>query len=40
MPEGIRPRVRGNVTYYYYDCGGTPRKELPLGIDYVLAVQL
>lgn len=33
-----RPQKSGK-TYYYFDAGGTPRKEIPLGSDYVLAVQ-
>ncbi|MGU7780689.1 tyrosine-type recombinase/integrase [Burkholderia sp. PU8-34] len=39
MPPRMRPRVRGKKTYYYYDAGGKPRKEIPLGSDYVVAVQ-
>lgn len=39
VPSGIRPRHRKNKTYYYLDTGATPRKEIPLGSDYVLAVQ-
>lgn len=35
----LRLRVRGNRTYYYYDLGGKPRKELSLGSDYGLAIQ-
>lgn len=35
----MRARVRGGKTYYTYDCGGKPRKEIPLGTDYLLAVQ-
>lgn len=35
----MRARVRRNKTWYYYDCGGKPRKEIPLGQDYVIAVQ-
>lgn len=33
-----RPQKSGK-TYYYFDAGGKPRKEIPLGSDYVLAVQ-
>lgn len=36
MPPGMRPRVRASGTYYYYDTGA---KEIPLGRDYVVAVQ-
>ena len=32
-------RVRKSGTYYYYDCGGKPRREIPLGSDFVIAVQ-
>lgn len=39
LPSGIRARRRGDVTYYYYDAGGKPRKELPLGTDYPMAVK-
>lgn len=30
---------RSGVTYYYFDNGGHPRKEMALGSDYVLAVR-
>lgn len=39
LPPRVRARVRGDTTYYFYDTGGRPRKEIPLGTDYVLAVQ-
>jgi integrase len=39
MPPRMRPRRRGKVTYYYYDHGGKPRREEPLGTDFVLAIQ-
>lgn len=44
LPRGMRARVRARkhsepVIYYYYDTGSRPRKEIPLGKDYVLAVQ-
>jgi integrase len=35
----LRARVRGSTVYYFYDHGGTPRKETSLGTDYILAVQ-
>lgn len=38
LPQ-FRVRRRGNKIYYYYDTGGKPRKEIPLGSDYLLAVQ-
>jgi integrase len=34
----LRERKRGDKIYYFYDVGGTPRKELPLGSDYGLAI--
>lgn len=34
----LRERIRGARTYYYYDAGGKPRKEIPLGTDYGLAI--
>ena len=34
----LRERKRGATTYYLYDTGGTPRKEIPLGKDYGLAI--
>lgn len=39
LPPRMRARRRGNVTYYLYDTGGKPRHEIPLGTDYILAVQ-
>lgn len=39
LPERMRARTKNGTTYYSYDLGGRPRKELPLGTDYVLAVQ-
>lgn len=35
----LRVRVRGGKRWYYYDLGGRPRVELPLGSDRALAVQ-
>jgi hypothetical protein len=35
----MRARHRKAGTYYYLDTGAKPRKEIPLGSDYVLAVQ-
>lgn len=35
----LRKRIqRSGTTYYYYDTGGTPRKEIALGSDYGLAI--
>lgn len=40
LPKGMRSRERGKgKVYYFFDTGGKPRKEIPLGQDYVLAVQ-
>lgn len=35
----FRVRRRGAATYYFYDHGGTPRREEPLGRDYGLAIK-
>lgn len=35
----LRLRKRGGRVYYYYDHGGTPRRETSLGSDYGLAVK-
>jgi integrase len=35
----MRKRVRRERVYYYFDTGGTPRKEIALGTDYFLALQ-
>lgn len=38
--QNLRARVqKSGKTYYYFDAGGKPRKEIPLGSDYVLAVR-
>lgn len=39
LPAGMRARHRHAGTYYYLDTGAMPRREIPLGSDYVLAVQ-
>lgn len=39
LPKGMRARVRGKKTHYYYDTGGKPRREIPLGSDYIAAIQ-
>lgn len=31
-------KQRSGVVYYYYDIGGSPRKEIPLGSDYGMAI--
>lgn len=35
----LRARKRGTKTWFYYDHGGSPRREEPLGCDYGLAIQ-
>ena len=35
----LRERKRGMKIHYYYDLGGKPRKELPLGSDYGAAIR-
>lgn len=40
LPPRMRARRRHNgKVYYYYDTGRKPRHEIPLGDDYILAVQ-
>lgn len=39
LPIGMRARHRKSATYYYLDTGAKPRKEIPLGSDYPLAVR-
>lgn len=39
LPARMRARRRGKKTYYYYDTGGKPRKEIALGCDYAMAVK-
>ena len=39
LPPRMRMRCRGKVPHYYYDTGGKPRHEIPLGPDYIFAVQ-
>ena len=39
LPPRIRVRHRGSRKYYYYDAGGKPRREIPLGSDYLTAMQ-
>lgn len=39
LPKRMRARKRGMKTWYYYDAGGKPRKEIPLGCDYAIAVK-
>jgi len=35
----LRERKRGKTSYYFYDLGGRPRKEISLGKDYGLAIM-
>jgi len=37
--HNLRERRRGNKTYYFYDHGGKPRREEPLGTNYALAIK-
>ncbi len=39
LPKRVRARKRGDKIWYYYDTGGKPRKEIPLGNDYALALK-
>jgi integrase len=40
LPSGLRVRAqRSGRIYYYYDTGAKPRREIPLGNDYALAVK-
>ncbi|WP_353192317.1 tyrosine-type recombinase/integrase [Pandoraea pnomenusa] len=40
LPKGMRARTqRSGRIFYYYDAGGVPRREVPLGPDFVQAVR-
>ncbi len=39
LPPRMRARHRPSGTYFYFDHGGSPRRESPLGSNYVEAVQ-
>ncbi|MEO4029976.1 tyrosine-type recombinase/integrase [Chromobacterium vaccinii] len=40
LPKGMRRRKqRSGKVYYYYDAGGKPRNELPLGDNYTEAIR-
>jgi integrase len=39
LPPHMRKRVRGVHTYYYFDTGDKPRKEIALGTDYFIALK-
>lgn len=38
LPVYMRCRPRGNKVFYYFDTGGKPRKEIPLGTDFAAAM--
>src|SRR5689334_15773045 len=39
LPKRMRARKRGDKVWYYYDTGAKPRKEIPLGCDYAIAIK-
>lgn len=39
LPPRMRKRTRSSGTYFYYDMGGVPRQEKPLGKDFIAALQ-
>lgn len=39
LPPRMRAREKPGGIYYYYDAGGKPRKEIPLGKNYAVAVR-
>jgi integrase len=40
LPPHMRKRLRPNgVTYYFFDTGAKPRKEISLGTDFILALR-
>lgn len=39
LPPRMRVRIRGKQRYYFYDTMQKPRKELPLGKDFVQAIR-
>lgn len=39
LPPRMRARKKPGGTYYYYDAGGKPRREIPLGSEYTAAVR-
>lgn len=40
LPPNMRARrQRSGKVFYYYDQGGRPRKEIPLGPDFILAIK-
>lgn len=39
LPPHLRARQKAGGIYYYYDAGGKPRKEIPLGKCYIEAIR-
>jgi len=40
LPPNMRARAKARgVIYYYFDTGGKPRREIPLGSEYTAAVR-
>lgn len=40
LPPRMRARIqKSGKLFYYYDCGGKPRKEIPLGSEYTEAIR-
>lgn len=39
LPPHFRARKKPGGTYYYYDTGGKPRREIPLGNNYIDAIK-
>ncbi|MCY0910916.1 tyrosine-type recombinase/integrase [Massilia antarctica] len=39
LPPRMRKRIRGKNTYYFYDTGAKPRKEIALGSDFIVALR-
>lgn len=39
IPRFRQRQQKSGVVHYYYDLGGKPRKEIPLGSDYALAIK-
>lgn len=39
LPPRMRSRARGRKVFFYFDAGGKPRREIPLGSDFPEAVR-
>lgn len=39
IPRFRARKQKSGKVHYYYDCGGKPRKEMPLGSDYGMAIK-